>query len=134
MNTTYRGEMPDLAKLYAEQIKAVVTNPETVIEVKMLGESSWGNPMTGRNAILSMLNADNWREHYEYRIQPDGHHGYIRFSADDHDPLNYGNVYSRRPALSTANDLCLHIELDPEDCTIVRRCEVIKSNEEGSPE
>lgn len=125
---------PDLAQHYREEIEAILENPATVIEHRFMPAASngtqdrWGGSETGVNAIREMLDRSNWKEGYEFRVRPDGIHGYITYDADN-PRFDYLSVYSR-PRGPDITELCLHFELDPEDPSRVRAFEVIKPTPE----
>jgi hypothetical protein len=129
MSTAFLGPMPDLAQRHADLIKAVLDNPDTVIQSRE-GNDPWSEHLKGAEAIRAVLNPDNWRNRYEFRVRPPGVHGYIKFDPLRPKPLDYKNMYEKLSIPPVEGELVLHVELDPEDPTIVRVCEVLKPTPE----
>lgn len=71
---------PDLAQHYREEIEALLKDPATRVETRHMPaavngeEHEWVESGFGTDAIRSMLNWENWRDGYEFRVQPKGRH------------------------------------------------------------
>lgn len=121
----------DLTQEQRDLIAAVLDGKQ--IEMREKGGTHWGEPRNGAIAVQIIAKHDNWTDH-EFRVRPKGLHGYVRFSTESRDPLDFANCYSALRNPLVEGELALHIELDPDDRTIIRTVEIIKPVVKDDPE